>query len=171
MATVGYTVASLKKDFNWDSAEMQVFNSSRLSLKFFDKQPLAVLMEPLSRQYAGLQLSSSLPGSLREPDSRPLPGTTRMSNNRKKAARNVFMVKAKILSAVQMKRTGTIITPRSIRRSMVIFSLRLAIFRTALGAQRHFMVIGSLHFAVIRVFGPSFMVIYLRRQAGVGLKA
>jgi hypothetical protein len=51
-----------------------------------------------------------------------------MSNSKKKAARKVFIVRANIFSAFQMKRTGTIITPRIIRRSRVMFSLRLDIY-------------------------------------------
>ena len=51
-----------------------------------------------------------------------------MSNNKKKAARKVFIVRANRLSAFQMRRTGTMITPRSIRHITKIFSLRLFIF-------------------------------------------
>jgi hypothetical protein len=51
-----------------------------------------------------------------------------MSNSKKKAARKVFIVRANRFSAFQMKRTGTIITPRIIRRSKVMFSLLLGIY-------------------------------------------
>jgi hypothetical protein len=51
-----------------------------------------------------------------------------MSNNKKKAARKVLSVRAKRLSAFQIKRIGTIITPRSMRRRRVKFSLRLDIY-------------------------------------------
>ena len=50
-----------------------------------------------------------------------------MSSNRKKAAKNVFIVRAKIVSADQMNRTGTMITPNSIRRIVTVFSFRLDI--------------------------------------------
>jgi hypothetical protein len=50
-----------------------------------------------------------------------------MSSNRKKAATNVFIVRAKRVSADQMNRTGTMITPSNIRRMVMVFSLRLLI--------------------------------------------
>ena len=56
-----------------------------------------------------------------------------MSSNRKKTAIKVFSVRAKRLSAVQMKSTGTMIAPSNIRRMMVIFSLRLDIFAWGMG--------------------------------------
>jgi len=49
------------------------------------------------------------------------------SNSKRKAAMNVFMVRTRILSADQMKRTGTMITPSSRRAKVIIFSLRLDI--------------------------------------------
>ena len=51
-----------------------------------------------------------------------------MSSNRKKTAKNVFIVRAKIVSAEQMNRIGTMITPNSMRRIVAMFSLRLAIY-------------------------------------------
>ena len=51
-----------------------------------------------------------------------------MSRNRKKTAKNVFIVRAKIVSADQMNRIGTMITPNSMRRIVAMFSLRLAIY-------------------------------------------
>lgn len=55
-------------------------------------------------------------------------GTALISSNRKKAAKNVFIVRAKIVSADQMNRTGTMITPNSIRRMVMAFSFRLDIY-------------------------------------------
>jgi hypothetical protein len=46
------------------------------------------------------------------------------SNSRKNAARNVLIVREKRLSADQMKRTGTTITPNIIRTRVITFSLR-----------------------------------------------
>jgi hypothetical protein len=54
--------------------------------------------------------------------------TVLTSNNRKKVARKVFIVRVKRLSAFQMKKTGMITTPRIIRRGKVMFSLRLDIY-------------------------------------------
>jgi hypothetical protein len=54
-------------------------------------------------------------------------GTALISSNRKKAATNVFIVRAKIVSADQMNRTGTMITPSNIRRMVTVFSFRLDI--------------------------------------------
>ena len=61
-------------------------------------------------------------------DSSFFQGTALISSNRKKAATNVFIVRAKIVSADQMNRTGTMITPNSIRRMVAMFSLRLDIY-------------------------------------------
>jgi len=77
---------------------------------------------------AAPQLSSSLPVLCRWWGSSFFRGTALISSNRKKAATNVFIVRAKIVSADQMNRTGTMITPNSIRRMVVIFSLRLDIY-------------------------------------------
>jgi hypothetical protein len=54
-----------------------------------------------------------------------LPGIVFKRRSKKKAARKVFTVIAKIFSAFQMKRTGRIITPRSMSNIRMIFSLRL----------------------------------------------
>jgi hypothetical protein len=54
-------------------------------------------------------------------------GTALISSNRKKAATNVFIVRAKIVSADQINRTGTMITPSNIRRMVMVFSFRFDI--------------------------------------------
>ena len=77
--------------------------------------------------------------------------TVRMSNNKKKAARKVFMVRTNKLSAFQMNRIGTIMTPRSIRRNNVRFSLKLfLIASTAKGARC------KVHSPRSKVHGKSF---------------
>jgi hypothetical protein len=57
-----------------------------------------------------------------------LPGIVFRSKSKKKAARKVFIVRANRFSAFQMKSTGTIITPRSMRSRRVKLSLRLDIY-------------------------------------------
>ncbi len=71
-------------------------------------------------------VQTSQPSSL--PVSSFFQGIALISSNRKKAATKVFIVRAKRVSADQMNRTGTMITPSNIRRMMVIFSLRLDIY-------------------------------------------
>ena len=51
-----------------------------------------------------------------------------MSNNKKKAARKVFMVKTNKLSALQRNSIGTIKTPRIRRAMVIIFSFPLDIY-------------------------------------------
>jgi len=77
---------------------------------------------------AAPQLSSSLPMLCRWRGSSLFRGKALISSNRKKAATNVFIVRAKIVSADQMNRIGTMITPNSMRRMVMRFSLGLDIY-------------------------------------------